>query len=60
MKEKNKDLILDDGTKVPEKLRTKCEIWSRPVGYMRPVKHWNKGKQQEFIDRKTFKVKDEQ
>ena len=31
-----------------------CEIYSRIVGYMRPVKSWNKGKQQEFKDRLTF------
>jgi ribonucleoside-triphosphate reductase len=56
--EKNKDLVLEDGKVVPEKERTKCEIFSRPVGYMRPIQHWNKGKQQEFIERKTFKVDD--
>jgi len=34
--------------------RTKCEIWSRSVGYLRPVEQWNEGKQEEFADRKTF------
>ena len=34
--------------------RTKCEVWSRSVGYLRPVEQWNEGKQQEFKDRKTF------
>jgi len=34
--------------------RTKCEIFSRVVGYLRPVGQWNKGKQQEFKERKTF------
>ena len=33
---------------------TECEIYSRVVGYLRPVKQWNRGKQQEFNDRKTF------
>ena len=32
----------------------KCEIWSRSVGYLRPVEQWNEGKQSEFKDRKTF------
>jgi len=32
-----------------------CEVYSRVVGYLRPVKQWNKGKTQEFEDRKTFK-----
>ncbi|OGZ31853.1 MAG: ribonucleoside triphosphate reductase [Candidatus Portnoybacteria bacterium RBG_13_40_8] len=34
-----------------------CEIYSRIVGYLRPVQQWNKGKQQEFKDRLEFKVK---
>jgi len=58
VKEENKDLILEDGTRIPEKLRQKCEIWSRPVGYLRPVQHWNKGKQQEFEERKEFTIKE--
>lgn len=33
-----------------------CEVYSRTVGYLRPVKQWNKGKQQEFKDRKSFKI----
>ncbi|MDR1997502.1 MAG: anaerobic ribonucleoside-triphosphate reductase [Candidatus Margulisbacteria bacterium] len=32
------------------------EVYSRIVGYFRPVANWNKGKQQEFIDRKTYAV----
>jgi ribonucleoside-triphosphate reductase len=30
------------------------EVYSRVVGYYRPVKSWNKGKQEEFKLRKTF------
>ena len=33
---------------------TECEVYSRVVGYLRPVNQWNRGKQQEFTDRKTF------
>jgi anaerobic ribonucleoside-triphosphate reductase len=36
--------------------RTKTEIYSRVVGYLRPVDRWNDGKQEEFKDRKVFKV----
>ena len=36
--------------------RTECEIYSRVVGYMRPIKQWNLGKRQEFKDRKTFNI----
>ncbi len=32
------------------------EVYSRVTGYFRPVKNWNRGKQQEFADRKTFNV----
>jgi len=31
-----------------------CEVYSRIVGYMRPVRQWNNGKQEEFKDRKLF------
>jgi anaerobic ribonucleoside-triphosphate reductase len=32
-----------------------CEVYSRVVGYLRPVQQWNKGKQAEFMDRKVYK-----
>lgn len=32
------------------------EVYSRVVGYLRPTKQWNSGKQAEFGLRKTFKV----
>ena len=44
--------------KEPKKERTECEVYSRVVGYMRPVKQWNLGKQQEFSDRKLFDMKE--
>ncbi|MHB9099832.1 MAG: anaerobic ribonucleoside-triphosphate reductase, partial [Syntrophales bacterium] len=31
-----------------------CEIYSRVVGYLRPVKQWNKGKKEEFKLRKVY------
>jgi ribonucleoside-triphosphate reductase len=31
-----------------------CEVWSRSVGYLRPVDQWNTGKRQEFRDRTTY------
>ncbi|MDO4539792.1 MAG: ribonucleoside triphosphate reductase [Syntrophomonadaceae bacterium] len=31
--------------------QTACEVYSRVVGYLRPVDHWNAGKQEEFKDR---------
>ena len=35
-----------------------CEVYSRIVGYIRPVNQWNKGKQAEFKARKTFKIEE--
>ena len=32
------------------------EVYSRVVGYLRPINQWNGGKKQEYGDRKTFKV----
>lgn len=36
-----------------------CEIFSRVVGYIRPVKQWNEGKKCEFKARKNFVVKED-
>ena len=33
-----------------------CEVYTRVVGYYRPIKNWNKGKAEEFKDRVEFKV----
>lgn len=33
------------------------EIYSRVVGYFRPVQNWNKGKAEEFRLRKTIDLK---
>ena len=33
-----------------------CEVYSRIVGYVRPVRNWNKGKKQEFSERQTYRV----
>jgi len=35
---------------------TSCEVYSRVVGYLRPVDQWNEGKQQEFQNRQTYRV----
>lgn len=33
-----------------------CEIWSRVVGYYRPVDQWNVGKQQEYAERVEYSL----
>ena len=37
-----------------EKCGAKTEVYSRVVGYYRPVQQWNTGKEQEFHDRKDY------
>lgn len=39
-----------------ETRKTPCEVYSRVCGYLRPVSQWNDAKQNEFHDRKKFKV----
>ena len=36
------------------KCGAETEVYSRVVGYLRPVKQWNRGKKEEFKQRKTF------
>jgi hypothetical protein len=45
----------DESAPTSEK-KVPCEVYSRIVGYLRPVQDWNEGKQQEFSERKTFDV----
>ena len=35
---------------------TQCEVYSRVVGYLRPVQSWNKGKKEEFAMRKNMDI----
>jgi len=55
-----KNEILSEIEKLEQELvnvkGTKCEVYSRIVGYFRPVKQWNNGKQEEFYERKMFDV----
>jgi len=42
--------------------KIKTIIFSRPVGYITPVNNWNKGKEEEFEQRKLYsmdKIKEE-
>jgi ribonucleoside-triphosphate reductase len=39
-----------------ETKRQPCEVYSRVVGYLRPVQQWNDGKQAEYQNRRTFKI----
>lgn len=55
MKElENGDLVLDNGVIIEAARRTRCEVYSRVVGYLRPVAQWNRGKKAEWADRRDF------
>lgn len=38
------------------KCGAETEVYSRVTGYFRPVKNWNRGKREEFKDRKPYSV----
>ena len=42
------DVRLDDSERQP------CEVWTRVMGYLRPVSEFNKGKKSEFYSRVCF------
>lgn len=52
----NERITLDD--KQDTEVKIPCEVYSRIVGYLRPVQAWNEGKKQEFEERLTFKSPD--
>jgi anaerobic ribonucleoside-triphosphate reductase len=41
---------------IDEKERTRCEVWTRVMGYHRPVSSFNIGKKSEFDERKFFRL----
>ena len=43
-------------TVIPRRCGASCEVWSRIVGYYRPLSDWNRGKRHEFTLRKTVKI----
>ncbi|MDA3815262.1 MAG: hypothetical protein PF549_02755 [Patescibacteria group bacterium] len=55
----NEDIFVikcDDCYKESEKIvgYRECEVYSRIVGYLRPIKNYNPGKKQEYDDRKEY------
>lgn len=43
-----------DNIKIKDSERTRCEVWTRVMGYHRPIDSFNIGKKGEFADRKYF------
>jgi hypothetical protein len=44
-----------DARHLDDSERQLCEVWSRVMGYYRPVSAWNVGKQAEQADRLAFR-----
>ena len=42
--------------KVQTQMKIPTEIYSRIVGYFRPVQNWNNGKKQEFEERRYYNI----
>jgi ribonucleoside-triphosphate reductase len=60
MKNNREEIILKIAeleNKLKEVKGTECEVYSRIVGYFRPVKAWNNGKREEYSQRETFETK---
>lgn len=55
----NHGYIAGEHFKCPE-CGADCEVYSRVVGYIRPVQQWNKGKKKEFQDRTEFVIAENQ
>jgi hypothetical protein len=45
----------DNPIELKDEERTRCEVWTRVMGYHRPVTAWNPGKQSEHAERQYFK-----
>lgn len=56
----SKDEIKAELAKAKEELKnvkgSECEVFSRVVGYLRPVQNYNKGKKEEYFMRSKFKA----
>lgn len=56
----DKKLIAEEIEKKKEEMKnvkgTKCEVYSRVCGYLRPVQNYNKGKKAEFDMRVPFNI----
>ncbi len=43
-----------DDVRLSDEERQPCEVWTRVMGYLRPVSEFNKGKKSEFYSRVCF------
>lgn len=54
MENKENMMLEKEGIKINDSERTKCEVWTRVMGYHRPIESFNIGKKGEVADRKYF------
>lgn len=58
MSEQERKQIQDKITQLKEQLKdvkgAPCQVYSRVVGYLRPVQSWNDGKVEEYKSRKFY------
>ena len=47
--------MADINVRLSDEERQKCEVWTRVMGYHRPVDAFNKGKKAEYYERVYFK-----
>lgn len=51
---KQKEIIMQNTNQLPQEQRQRCEVWTRVMGYHRPVTAFNPGKQSEHRERQHF------
>jgi len=56
LKDQNKTKQHSDKTKHETSCDQKTQVYSRVVGYIRPIDNWNVAKRDEFEQRKTYNV----
>ncbi len=54
MKQQIAEIRLCEETTLAPEERQKCEVWTRVMGYHRPVSSFNVGKQGEHLERRFF------
>ena len=47
--------LLTDATRLTDEERQRCEVWTRVMGYHRPVASFNVGKKGEHRERRFFR-----
>ncbi len=50
-----KDIVAETEITLSDEERQPCEIWTRVMGYHRPVSSFNRGKKGEFAERRYFR-----